>query len=394
MDLKQLRTFRAVAELGSLSKAADRLRAAQPALSRHIKLLEHELRVELFVRNGRGMLLTSAGRMLLDRTTGLIRQIEQVSEDLKSANGNPSGRVILGLVPTVSAVLSGRFARRVLDEFPDISLRIVESYGGHLVEWLHRGEMDLAIIYGPAVDLHLSVQSIGREDIAVVGPPGSGLNKRKQVDLKWLVKQKLILPSISHGLRALLEKAAARERLKLTPLIEADSYRAQISLMEQGLGYTLLPPSAIRAEVAAKRLEMAALVSPSVSRELILASPIAHPASIATTTIATLIMSEIQQLSKEGLWKINMTARASRKGATYCTVAPDISTSRRHLTSSLSMKALNSAGVLPTGSLPCSASFAFTSGERSASMVARLIRSMISGGVFAGASNPFHNATS
>ena len=86
------------------------------------------------------------------------------------------------------------------------------------------------------------------------------------------------------------------------------SRRAQISLMEQGLGYTLLPPSAIRAEVAAKRLEMAALTSPSVSRELILASPIAHPPSIATTTIATLIVSEIQQLSKEGLWKINMTA--------------------------------------------------------------------------------------
>lgn len=308
MDLKQLRTFRAVAELGSLSKAADRLRAAQPALSRHIKLLEHELRVELFVRNGRGMLLTSAGRMLLDRTTGLIRQIEQVSDDLKSANGKPSGRVILGLVPTVSSVLSGRFARRVFDEFPDISLRIVESYGGHLVEWLHRGEMDLAIIYGPAVDLHLSVQAVGREDIAVVGPPGSGLGKRKQVDLKWLVKQKLILPSISHGLRALLEKAASRERLKLTPLIEADSYRAQISLMEQGLGYTLLPPSAIRNEVAAQRLEMAALVNPSVSRELILASPIAHPPSIATTTIATLVLSEIAQLSKEGLWKINMTA--------------------------------------------------------------------------------------
>jgi LysR family nitrogen assimilation transcriptional regulator len=303
MDLKQLRTFRAVAELGSLSKAADRLRAAQPALSRHIKLLEHELRVELFVRNGRGMLLTSAGRMLLDRTTGLIRQID----DLKSANGNPSGRVILGLVPTVSAVLSGRFASRVINEFPDVSLRIVESYGGHLVEWLHRGEMDLAIIYGPAVDLHLQVQSIGREDIVAVGPPGSGLSKRKQVELKWLVKQRLILPSISHGLRALLEKALAREKLKLDAMIEVDSYRAQISLMEEGLGYTLLPPSAIRTEVAAKRLEMAA-VSPSVSRELILASPIAHPPSIATTTIATLIVSEIQQLSKEGLWKINMTA--------------------------------------------------------------------------------------
>lgn len=308
MDLKQLRTFRAVAELGSLSKAADRLRTAQPALSRHIKLLEHELRVELFVRNGRGMLLTSAGRMLRDRTTGLVRQIEQVRDDLQSASGKPSGRVILGLVPTVSAVFSGRFARRVLTDFPDVSLRIVESYGGHLVEWLHRGEMDLAIIYGPAVDLHLQVQSIGREDIAAVGPPGSGLTRKKHVDLKWLVKQNLIVPSISHGLRALLEKAAAREKLTLNPMIEADSYRAQISLIEEGLGYTLLPPSAIRAELATQRLEMAALVSPSISRELILASPTDHPASIATTTIAALILSEIEQLAKEGLWKIKMTA--------------------------------------------------------------------------------------
>src|SRR5258708_19222504 len=107
MDLKQLRTFRAVAELGSLSKAADRLRAAQPALSRHIKLLEHELRVELFVRNGRGMLLTSAGRMLLDRTTGLVRQIEQVRDDLQSASDKPSGPVILALGPTLTPLFPG-----------------------------------------------------------------------------------------------------------------------------------------------------------------------------------------------------------------------------------------------------------------------------------------------
>ncbi len=306
MDLKQLRTFRAVAELGSLSKAADRLRAAQPALSPHIKRHEHELRVELFIRNGRGMLLTSAGRILLDRTTGLVRQIEQVRDDIQSASGKPSGRVILGLVPTVSAVLSGRLARRIIADLPDISLRIVESYGGHLVEWLHRGEMDLAITYGPAEALHLSAHSIGREDLAVVGPPGSGLGKKKQVELEWLVKQRLILPSVSHGLRALLEKAVARKKLTLNAMIEADSYRAQISLMEEGLGYTLLPASAIRAELAARRLEMAALVNPPVTRELILASPIARPSSIATSTISSLIVSEIEQLAKEGLWKIKM----------------------------------------------------------------------------------------
>ena len=83
MDFRQLRTFACVAELGSLSKASDTLRVAQPALSRQIKLLEHELRTELFTRNGRGMVLTDAGRLLLARTSGIVRQIDQIRDDIQ-----------------------------------------------------------------------------------------------------------------------------------------------------------------------------------------------------------------------------------------------------------------------------------------------------------------------
>lgn len=306
MDLRQLRTFRSVAELGSLSKASDQLRIAQPALSRQIKLLEHELRIDLFTRNGRGMVLTSAGRLLFERTTGLVRQIEQVRDDLQSMNGTPSGLVVLGLVPTVSRVLSARFARRVVEQFPAISLRIVESYGGHLVEWLHRGEMDLAIIYGPSVDLHLSVQTLGHDDLVVVGPRGSGVNQHGQVDVDWLCRQKLVLPSHNHGLRALIEKAATRKNLSLHVSVEADSFRVLTSFVEEGLGFTVLPPSAIRSEIAQGRLEAAPIVRPTLSRELILAAPADHPPSIATTTIAKLIRQEIQNLVDNGLWAIRM----------------------------------------------------------------------------------------
>ena len=306
MDLRQLRTFRSVAELGSLSKAADRLRVAQPALSRQIKLLEPELRVELFTRNGRGMVLTSAGQLLLDRTAGVVRQIEQVRDDLQSAGGTPSGRVVLGLVPTVSRVLSARFARRVIETFPDISLLIVESYGGHLVEWIHRGEMDLAITYGPSVDLHLTVETLGREDIVAVGPPGSGLKERGEVGIGWLAKQKLVLPSHSHGLRALIERAAARKNVSLKVLMEADSFRVLTSIVEEGIGFTLLPPSAVRTEVAEGRLEAVPITKPSITRELILASPADRHASVATTTISTLIRNEIESIAAEGLWDIQM----------------------------------------------------------------------------------------
>jgi LysR family transcriptional regulator, nitrogen assimilation regulatory protein len=305
MDFRQLRTFTCVAELGSLSKASDTLRIAQPALSRQIKLLEHELRAELFTRNGRGMVLTDAGRLLLVRTSGIVRQIDQIRDDIQSAQGPPSGRVVLGLVPTVSCVLSARFARRCVESFPGISLRIVESYSGHLVEWLHRGEMDLAILYGRSADLHLNVQSLGRDNIVAVGPRGCGLSKKKSVDIGWLLRQRLVLPSHSHGLRALIEHAAATKKIKLDVQLEADSFRVLTSLVEEGLGFALLPPSSVRGEVADGRLEVAAVSKP-LTRELIVVSPIDRPVSIATTAVTALLRDEINACRKEGLWDIRL----------------------------------------------------------------------------------------
>lgn len=306
MDIRQLRTFSCVAELGSLSKASDTLRVAQPALSRQIKLLEHELRAELFTRNGRGMVLTDAGRLLLARTAGIVRQIDQVRDEIQSAGGPPSGRVVLGLVPTVSCVISARLARRTVDRYPGISLCIVESYSGHLMEWLHRGEMDLALIYGPSTDLHLTVQSLGRDPIVAVGPRGSGLAQRKQVDIGWLLKQRLVLPSHSHGLRALIEQAAAKKKLKLDVKLEADSFRVLTSLVEEGLGYSLLPPSSVRNEVADGRLEAAAIAKPAPMRELTLASPIDHPGSTAITLVSELLRDELIACREEGLWDIRL----------------------------------------------------------------------------------------
>jgi DNA-binding transcriptional LysR family regulator len=306
MDFRQIRTFRSVAELGSLSKAADKLRIAQPALSRQIKLLEHELRTELFTRSGRGMVMTEAGRILLSRTAGIVRQIDQIRDDIQSAAGAPSGRVVLGLVPTVSCVLSTRLAQRTVETYPGISLCIVESYSGHLIEWLHRGEMDLAIIYGPSADLHLNLQSLGRDQIVAVGPRGSGLARKKEVGMDWLLRQKLVLPSHSHGLRALIERAAAKKKLQLDVQLEADSFRVLTSLVEAGLGYTLLPPSSVRGEIRERRLETATVSGQAPMRELLIASPLDHPDSTATSVVTALLRSETAACRDEGLWDIKL----------------------------------------------------------------------------------------
>jgi DNA-binding transcriptional LysR family regulator len=306
MDFRQLKTFNCVAELGSLSKASDTLRVAQPALSRQIKLLEHELRTELFSRNGRGMVLNEAGRLLLARTAGIVRQIDQIRDDIQSSGGAPSGRVVLGLVPTVSCVISARLARRTVESYPGISLCIVESYSGHLVEWLHRGQMDLAVIYGPSVDLHLTVQSLGRDRIVAVGPRGCGLARKKRIEIGWLLQQKLVLPSHSHGLRTLIEQAAAKKKMKLKVQVEADSFRVLTSLVEEGLGYALLPPSSVRSEIADGRLETSSISDPAPFRELAVASPGDHPGSAAIALVTNLLRAEVAACRAEGLWDINL----------------------------------------------------------------------------------------
>ena len=106
MDVTQLRTLVYVAELGSLSKAADRLCTAQPALSRHVRLLEEELGTRLFDRHGRGMVLTEQGRTVLQHAQRIMAEFEDIRSSVAEENGTLGGRVSIGMPPTVAEVLA------------------------------------------------------------------------------------------------------------------------------------------------------------------------------------------------------------------------------------------------------------------------------------------------
>lgn len=221
MDLKQLRTFIMVAESGSLSSASDRLRLAQPALSRQIKLLEDEIGFDLFIRSGRGMQLTEHGGVLLSRVAGLIKQLDDSIQDVRSLLAEPTGNVVLGCIPTASHVVAGRIAVRVAAELPQVSLRIVEGYAGHLIDWLHRGEVDLAVLYGPSSDLHLRISDIMFEELVLVSPAGKA-PEGDEVPVAALGDLNLVLPSRPHGLRLLVEAAAAKAATTINVKFQAD----------------------------------------------------------------------------------------------------------------------------------------------------------------------------
>lgn len=305
MDFKRLANFVRIAELGSISRAAERMRIAQPALSRQIRLLEEDVGVPLFERHRRGMTLTEAGEELRARLSGPLRQIEQVFEDVRALSRTVGGNVAFGMPPTTSFVLAGPLARSVVAHAPNVSLRVVEGYGAHLIDWLQRGEIDAAILYGPASDFQLKVEELLYEEIRLVGPPESGLDPSTLVPFERLAELSLILPSHPHGLRVVAENAAAKARIRLNVRFQADSFVLMKELVKSGLGYSLLPLSAFN-ESEVRNLNHAGLERPHVARQLVLATPLGNACTRATRVLGTLVRREIAALVNDGRWSAKL----------------------------------------------------------------------------------------
>jgi LysR family transcriptional regulator, nitrogen assimilation regulatory protein len=301
MDFRRLGYFAQVAELGSLSKTSDRIGIAQPSLSRQMRLLEEELGVTLFTRGARGMQLTDAGEMLYKRVAGPLRDIGHALYEVRSLPTDAGGEVAFGMPPTIVQMLAGALARRIATYAPNISLRIVDAYTGHLLEWIERGELDGAILYGPT-PAGLNATKLLEDELMLVGPPQSPIASEGAVDFRRLGELPLILPSPSHGLRILLETAAAKARTKLNVHVQADSYQLMKELVETGLGYTALPHCAFSRDVALGRLTFARVRNPAVTRQLFLALKPLSERPRALLEVENFVRQEVASLVQQGAW--------------------------------------------------------------------------------------------
>jgi DNA-binding transcriptional LysR family regulator len=306
VDFRRLEHFLKIAELGSLSRAADRMRIAQPALSRQMRILEEEAGTPLFFRHRRGMQLTPAGEELRQHIAGPVRQVRQAFDDIRSRSTEGGGQIALGVPPTVSYILAGRLARRVAQQAPNISLRIVEGYAGHLIDWLQRGEIDAALLYGPAADFQMSVAEILYEELVLVGPASSALHPDKRVSVQDISQLPIVLPSQSHGLRLVVEAAARKAGVTLNVRYEADSFLVLKELVEFGLGYTVLPLSALSREIDAGNLRYASIGHPPILRQLVMGMPREEQLTRSTRVVVGLVRDEIKHLVDTGVWKAQL----------------------------------------------------------------------------------------
>ena len=170
MELRELRNFMQVARAGSVSRAAQELRLAQPALSRQIKKLEHELGVSLFARHGRGVRLSSAGSVLLERAEAIAQLVHQTREEIKEERTPPRGRFTLGVPPAAGLRLIPLFVECFQKAWPQTTLHMREGVASTLLEWLIDKRLDLALLHNPPHLEALNISPILAERMLVVGP--------------------------------------------------------------------------------------------------------------------------------------------------------------------------------------------------------------------------------
>lgn len=302
MEISQLRTLIHVAELGSLSKAADRLHVAQPALSRQVRLLEEELGVRLFDRHGRGMVITDAGEEVLRHAVRVMTELEEIRASVGGDDAPLRGNVSIGMPPTAADILSEPLVAAFQESHPEATLRIVSAYSGYLLDWMHRGEIDAGILYDPRYARTLRVIPLLEESLFLVGPSNSGLSEDMPVGFADLEDVRLLLPSRKHGLRTIVDRCAAECGFALSVPVEADSFSTLKSLVRAGHGRTILPRAPIHGETVRGELCIAPLHDPMPSRSLVLSYPTDRPVSRLARFAGQVIASKIAQAVAEGIW--------------------------------------------------------------------------------------------
>jgi LysR family transcriptional regulator, hca operon transcriptional activator len=245
MELRHLRYFVAVAEVGSLTVAAEKwLHTAQPSLSRQIRDLEYEVGVQLMSRSVHGIELTAAGRAFLDHARLALTQAEAAAEAARRAAQPVKPTFAMGFQTGQEVDWLPRATSILCDELPNIEIRVSSDHSTVLADDLQRGKLDIAFLrWEQKPDLEYRL--VAEEPLVVVLPSDHPLAQREAIDPHDLVGETFIgISSVPRVLRAAINDYLQRSGIEIVPHIEIDNFAMAVSLVESTRGVALLPVSA------------------------------------------------------------------------------------------------------------------------------------------------------
>lgn len=297
MDIRQLRTILAIAETGSLTRAAELLHIVQPALSRQLRQLEDELGAQLFERNRLGMELTEPGRRFLDQVRSSLQTLDRAKADILTSASGLSGTVAIGLLPSLASALAAPLVTSLRRQYPDLRVRIATGFTHALKDWLEHGVVDICLMGDYQHSDLLDARPVFRESLHIVGLPGSGLRPDEPVTLASAAHMPLIVPAGSQGLRHLIDRACTIIGTHLNVVAESDDTTIQLELIERGVGFAVLPIVAFASALIAGKVSAAPVIKPELHRTVIVCHPVFKKNSQAASVLEAELMKHLRPLA-------------------------------------------------------------------------------------------------
>ena len=241
MDVKRLRTFVTVADLGTVSKAALRLRISQSALSRQISDLEYECGFKLFDRVGRRLFLTTRGEQVLGDCRGVLGHIGSLGERIEVLKRGDSGVLKVAAPPqTIESVLL-EFLPRFAEDFPNVRVKLTEALGMDQVPLLERGEVHVGIRHDQGVNPWFDSLALPPDDVLAACGRSWPLGPGGAINVVSLAVHPLLLLDSGYSVRRLFDAACRVAGVEPNTLLESRAPHTLLALAEAGQGVAIIP---------------------------------------------------------------------------------------------------------------------------------------------------------
>lgn len=287
--LRQLQYAVAVADELSFRRAAERCRVAQPSLSAQIAQLEAALGTRLFERTKKRVLVTAAGRALLDRARQLLVAADDLAASAKLAADPLSGTITMGVIPTISPYLLPLVAPHLRARFPRLTLVWREDKTHVLAAALDAGEIDAALLAADPSLSHLAEERIAIDPFVLAVPHGHALAMGTgPVANAELRRDDVLLLDDGHCFRDQALEVCSTVRARESEL-RATSLSTLVQMVAAGAGITLLPTLSVPTEARAADLTTRAIATPNARRTIVLAWRKRSPLEAALHEIASAV---------------------------------------------------------------------------------------------------------
>ncbi len=288
METRRLATFVRIVDVGSLTRAADVLHIAQPALSQQINALEADLGQRLLIRSKQGVEPTEAGAALYRHAQVILKQLDDAVAEVGLLGREVAGQVFVGLAPYSTAnLIALPLVEAVRARYPHIRLRVIDNFGLVLSEAMMTGRLHLAILYDSGPVKGLAFERLLTEELVLVCAPQTAV-QGDEIPIEGLADLTLMLPSPLHTIRKAVDLACDAAGVQPLVVAELESVGLMGRAVAAGLGATLLPRSVAERLARSSDLRLVRL-APAIEVHLSLGTPSSLPLSRAAESVRELL---------------------------------------------------------------------------------------------------------